>query len=275
MRKGFLYIILFLAAPYAAISQTYDIGVFAGLSYYQGDIAPDIILGQSHPAFGVSFKRNMNDGYFCLSANLNYGEISGADSISKANRLRNLSFRSPIVELSGQLEFNFYQFYATGVIEPHSWTPYVYTGLSGFYFNPQAYYKGSWVDLQPLGTEGQGALPGAPKPYSRVSAAIPIGGGIKWHISQYLNINLHCSFQTTFTDYLDDVSSVYPDLDALTQKGRLLSAALADRSGEINGGANLGTPGLQRGNPDNKDWYIFSGFTFSYIIPNPVCYFHF
>jgi len=275
MQKRFIFIFSMLAMPILGKCQTYELGIFAGASNYQGSIAPDIVVKTSHPAFGLAFKRNMNNGYFCYSINLNYGEISGADSNNKLNKARNLSFRSPITELSAQIEFNFYQFYATGVIEPNKWTPYVYTGLSVFHFNPQAYYEGTWYNLQPLGTEGQGLLPGAPKRYSLNSVAIPIGGGIKWHISPRLNIDLHCSFQGTFTDYLDDDGGVYPDVDAMRQSGHTLAAALADRSGEINNGTDIGVPGQQRGYPGHYDWYIFSGFTFSYIIQNPVCYFNF
>ena len=47
------------------------------------------------------------------------------------------------------------------------WTPYVYAGIAGFLHNPQAIAPakdlqgnalaeaGKWVDLRPLGTEGQ------------------------------------------------------------------------------------------------------------------------
>ncbi|MEO8734182.1 MAG: hypothetical protein ABI373_07615, partial [Flavobacteriales bacterium] len=50
---------------------------------------------------------------------------------------------------------------------------YLFAGVGAFHFNPQAQYKGNWVDLRPLGTEGQG-LPGGPVEYSLTGVCIPM-----------------------------------------------------------------------------------------------------
>ena len=53
------------------------------------------------------------------------------------------------------MEFNFLPFQPGNPL--YTWTPYVYSGISIFHFNPQAENKnGEWVNLQELGTEGQG-----------------------------------------------------------------------------------------------------------------------
>ena len=68
---------------------------------------------------------------------------------------RGLHFRTQIQELSSQIEFNFLPFETGSVL--YNWSPYIFSGISIYNFNPQAENSnGQWVDLQPLGTEGQG-----------------------------------------------------------------------------------------------------------------------
>ena len=64
-------------------------------------------------------------------------------------------------------------------------SPYVFTGISMFSFNPQAKHGDTWFELQPLGTEGQGtiAYPDKKK-YSLTQLCIPFGTGIKYDLSK-------------------------------------------------------------------------------------------
>ena len=56
-----------------------------------------------------------------------------------------LHFKSNIYELSGQLEFNFLPYESGNPL--YTWTPFVYTGISLFHFNPKAENKnGEWVE---------------------------------------------------------------------------------------------------------------------------------
>ena len=61
------------------------------------------------------------------------------------------------------------------------------------------------MDLQPLGTEGEGFYKGEKK-YNLTQLAIPIGGGFKYAISNNVRIGIEVGFRKLFTDYLDDVS---------------------------------------------------------------------
>lgn len=74
----------------------------------------------------------------------------------------------------------------------------------------------------------------------------------------------------TFTDYLDDVSTVFADPKELPF---IESAIFANRSAEAfaKGSEDLPdpkyyTPGRVRGNPDNNDGYFVAQITLSYII---------
>lgn len=261
--------ILVHTSGHAQIRQkTMELGFFGGISNYIGDLAPDVAIQESRPAIGISLKKNVSP-YFSYGAWMNLGSIAGNDKDFKYLAVRNLSFHSVVFEISPQMEFNFLPF-AVG-INKRKFTPYLFTGLSLFYFDPRATYQNKTYRLQPLSTEGQGLQSGAPAPYSLWQLAIPLGAGVKYNLNERWNIMFSCGYRATFTDYLDDVSNTYPDTKLLEQKKGSVAAALSDRSGEAND-VYIGITGKQRGNPDRKDWYIFTGVTLSYIIGQGPCY---
>jgi hypothetical protein len=220
---------------------------------------------QSKPAFGFFYRYNLSPR-FAYKLNGYYGTVMAADSISKANVERNLSFKSTIFEISNQIELNFMA-YAPGNLD-YRFTPYIFSGISLFYFDPMAKYDGKWYALEPLGTEGQAtsAFPNSKK-YSRTSFAIPFGIGFKYNITYYLTLGLEWGIRKAFTDYLDDVSTTYADPYVLGSENGQLSAVLADRSKAADGEA-VNNTGLQRGNSKTKDWYSFAGITLSVKIKN-------
>jgi len=253
--------------PHLGFSQDWEIGLMLGGANYHGDLAPDITLSESHPAGGLLVKYNINS-FFSTSVTLTQGTISGSDANHDHQSIRNLSFQSPISEFSTQLEFNFLPF-AIG-LNPKNFSPFVFSGLSFYRFEPTALYRGNWIELKPLDTEGRDYASNTT--YSIYQVAIPIGGGFKFAISDRINFGIALGSRYTFTDYLDDVSGLYYDKDLLEDEYGTLSAKLSDRSGEV--GNYFGFNGKQRGRSDLKDWYIFGGITLSYKIRNRVCYYH-
>ncbi len=194
------------------------------------------------------------------------GKVGSADSLNKNprswSRLRNLSFTSPISEISLIAEFDplMLHYYPDGV-PPVS--PYLLAGLGWFSFNPQTYYQGRWVDLQPLHTEGEGFAEYKHRPNYHLSQVnIPIGGGLKYELSELVTLRLELIYRFLFTDYLDDVSTTYidPSLFAkyLSPANAALAKALYSRRGEVDPGYH--TPiGAYRGNPRQNDaYYTFS-----------------
>lgn len=235
-----------------------EVGVFIGGSYYNGELNPTKQFDQfTQPAAGLVFRYNFNPR---LAARFNalYGSIQGDDSFSNspAQIQRNLSFKSDIYELSSQLEFNFLD-YEIGN-EKHGFTPYIFGGLAIFHFNPQTKVKGNWVDLQPLGTEGQG-LPGAAssRKYMLTQISLPFGIGIKANLAKSIGVSLEWGMRKTFTDYLDDVSTTYYDPAKLAATHGALAAQLSDPS--IGTDPKYSNVGKQRGNPTTTDWYSFAG----------------
>ena len=249
--SGLAVCCILVGSAYAQKSS--EFGLLLGASSYAGDLNP-LFFDPAfiHPAGGLIYRHNLNYHY-AFKADILYGTISGDDSHSSVpyNRFRNLSFQSPVIEGSAQYEFNFLP-YEVGAPE-HSFTPYIFAGLSIFYFNPKALFNGAWQELQPLGTEGQG-LPGKPKPYKLIQPAIPFGMGLKWGWKD-MTFGFESGLRKTFTDYLDDVSGKYVDSGVLGQT----AAQLAYRSTE-----GIVVSGKQRGNSQSKDWYMFSGLCISF-----------
>lgn len=241
-----------------------EAGVFLGTSYYQGDIPSQGKLPDMSLAGGVIYRYNFNPRW-SLRGSLYFGKIWGDDVLLKQpeeHRMgRNLRFESPLRELSVQVEFNFLD-YATGS-RSHRVTPYIYSGVSLFSFDPRAEYvdaeNGSkeMVSLRDLGTEGQGS-PQYPdrKPYSLIQPSIPVGLGMKFSLSSYFCLSLEWGLRWTFTDYLDDVSTTYVETEVLEAIGGDRSLALASGLG-----SEPRQPGTQRGNTNAWDVYTYAGVT--------------
>ncbi|HTX89062.1 MAG TPA: DUF6089 family protein, partial [Bacteroidales bacterium] len=162
---------------------------------------------------------------------------------------RDLSFTSNITDIAVEAEFNFLEYFIGS--GRHFITPYIYAGVSVFFFNP----KSGGEALQPLGTEGQNTE-GGKKPYSLVDVSIPFGLGMKLSVSQRIGFTLFWEMHKTFTDYLDDVSGTY-----------YLNGASIDPNNTaefLSDPARSHQPGMERGNSKNNDWYAFAGISVSY-----------
>lgn len=236
-----------------------EVGIFTGIANYQGDLASynteeglKVLVG---PVLGVHSGYELT-GRFQLRADLLYLRIEGDDALSDNpfSRERNLDFFAPVIQLAVGMDWNILGFSAD---KAKAFTPYGSVGASFFYFNPRTVYQGDKVSLQPLGTEGQflGDYPDQ-KIYSRFQPSLQFGGGLKWKASPKLILAIEGMISYTFTDYLDDVSTIYIAYPELLEKAGPLTAALANRQGEY-----LGTDpvvvstGTARANPESKDLF--------------------
>ena len=122
------------------------------------------------------------------------------------------------------------------------------------------------IELQPLATEGQETSQNASQNrYQLSQICIPLGLGYKFNVSKRFAISLEYGIRKTFTDYLDDVSGRYPDLQLLSAEAGQLSATMSDRTVNEEGYTDLNY-GMSRGNSKNKDWYSFFGAIISFRI---------
>lgn len=258
-------LLLVMGAALSVRSQVNEIGITGGAMYYIGDLNPskhypkDTKLGG-----GLLFRHNMNDR-FAFRIQALYGTIQAYDSDSKDSLavLRNLHFRARLFEASGLLEINFFKYRSLDK-DSRKWTPFLFAGLAYYRANPKALLDDTWYALQPLGTEGQGTSVGKDDAYKVDQIAIPFGAGLKFNFGR-LDMQLEWGLRRTYTDYIDDVSGTYVDNDLLAVENGPLSAALADRSG-LNDIPGYSNANRARGDPNTRDWYSYSGISFTYVI---------
>lgn len=264
--KPLLILIVFCAFSFVGKAQQFkpntEVGFIGGVSYYLGDLNT-VHFNNPSVAAGLIIRKNI-DRRFSYKAELLYLNIAADDRNNPADAIaidRGLHFQSPIYELSGQIEFNFLPYQPDNLL--YTWTPFVYTGISFFHFNPKAENKdGLWVKLQELGTEGQGtsSFPDRKK-YDLTQIAIPLGGGLKIAVNPSFSIILEYGIRKTFTDYLDDVSETYPGKAVLIPEHGVSSSEMSDPT-------DTHVAGEQRGDPNKKDWYSFAGITLSFKLNN-------
>ena len=169
-----------------------EAGITFGGSNYMGDLSTGVATNETHLMGGLICRFNYND-FITLRGNAVFGQISGNDQNFKSeiafqhldqagNPLditrgqRNLNFKSNLVEFSAIGEWNILGFGETTRATPA--TPFLFAGIGVFKFNPRTQfnympgmvdaqgqalhnvqleqYDKEWIELQTLGTEGQG-----------------------------------------------------------------------------------------------------------------------
>lgn len=254
----FLFIIFLIPS---AFGQYWEMGISGGVSNYNGDIdTRHLGLDQYQEAYGVFARYNMSP-WFSAKVFFNKAVLLGSDKwVSNPQlpeQMRNLNFRTDLIELGLTYEFNLT---AYDILDNKSVSPYLFAGLSGFYYNPQTRFQDQWIDLQPLGTEGQMMYSG--KGYHRYNLAIPFGLGFRFGLGNRVGIGLEFGARKTFSDYLDDVSGAFPDMEALAALNPL-AARLSYRADEYSNIPHPNLEGKMRGNPSTMDWYYVSTLSLS------------
>jgi hypothetical protein len=289
-----IFPLLLLFLPFAGTCQldvnysgTWGIMVQTGPNWFFGDVG-----GQ--PGVGKPFAKDWNllgtTGNFSASGIYNYsdrlafrleaagGKLKSADNYlpmddKSGRRERNLSFQTPVYEMAVGAQLN-YRFFVSYAVDNETikgqFFPHAFVGIGAFYSDPQARYQEQWVKLRPLRTEGQGMAEYPDrKPYKAVNLFVPVSLGLNYYLNEGLGLHVECIWRKSFTDYVDDVSTRYinPALfdKNLSADGAKLARALHDRSGEINGGRNIGHEGAIRGLESNDSWVSLNfGITYNF-----------
>lgn len=245
-----------------------EFGLMLGGSYYIGELNPNGNPMESKLAFGALYRYNVHSR-MALRANVMYGQVQGYDSHSKLafNKNRNLDFQSKMYEVGAGVEFNYFPFQIGH--ERYKGTPYLLAEIALFHMNPTSKYNGEKIELQSLGTEGQGSSLSSRGNYSKTQISFPIALGVKFSIGKNIALNFEYGIRKTFTDYLDDVSAArYVDPVQLAAENGPLAASFSNKS--LNG-ARI----AKRGNPGTKDWYSFYGIMVTFRLGRKdVCFHH-
>ena len=266
-----------------------EVFVTLGTSNFLGDLGggnnegksfgpADLDFNQSRVAMGFGARYKLSR-FVNATGKFSYLSVRGNDAATEDiyRKNRNLNFKSNIYELSGRIEVGYQSAkrggnrygirknYGKGKNYTHNF--FVFAGVGGFYFNPKGKdSRGKYHALKPLHTEGQG-LPGGPKQYSNFNVSFPVGGYYKLTINKIWSVAIELSHRQTFSDYIDDVSTVYYDPIALGNAYGPKSVEMADQSLGLIPGASSpaadGTP-AQRGDK-NKDSFMSLEVSVSYI----------
>lgn len=234
-----------------ANSQRLSIDVMTGLINYSGDLQPrSLTFKEAGPAIAAGISYRFADKWYIRGSYM-AGKIQADDKKNPPKYVgRNLNFTSVILEGSVTVEYDLFNFRTD-----KKWTPYAFAGLGYFYFCPYTHdTAGNKLYLAPYGTEGQG-LAQYPdrKFYSFYQLNIPLGIGVKYAIDDNWAIGGEFGARKLFTDYLDDVSTTYPDEQALLNARGPKAVELSFRAGEVNHNA-VYPSGKQRGGAA-KDYY--------------------
>ncbi len=257
--KKILTTVLTILTFFSLNAQSTELGIAGGLSFYSGDISPDefgLYFRDLNPAGGAFARINFGNT-FSTRLGFSMTKISG-DDMDIGREDRGLNFRSQIMELALTGELNLLHLGSKKGLQV---VPFIFGGGSIFHFNPEGRLEDNWVELQPLGTEGQG-LEGYDEPYNLTQFNLLAGGGIKFIISEALTIGVEIGGRKLFTDYLDDVGYTEVNyLDVLEGNGELA----AQFSNPTIKNPEEGDVNYRRGGKFD-DWYYISSVTLSYRI---------
>jgi hypothetical protein len=247
------------------------LGDLGGLNKIGTDFSPvDLEFKLTRPAVTIAYRykllKNLN-----WHSSFNYLLVAGDDKLTTEpyRNNRNLNFKSNVFELATRIEVSLFSNkigHRYGISNTmgrrkrsRSYEFIGFIGIGGFYFNPKGRnpISGVWTKLEPLHTEGQG-LPGGPSQYKKVAISVPMGIAYRMILSKEWCVGIELNYRKTFTDYMDDVSSVYYDRYALEQAYGSTSLLMADPSlGNIPGATapDGSGNGAQRGDK-NKDSFL-------------------
>jgi hypothetical protein len=240
-------------------NRQFEAGLNLGAIAYLGDV-------QGNKGVGTKFLKDLNlantktyqgafftyypdfgDKGYGLRLSIGQGTIHAADSLIRdyggdelSRKKRNLSFKTSIQEIALTAEYH---------LTLKSFRPFVTAGVGLLHFTPKTFYNGEWVKLAPLQTEGI--------KYPTMQAMFPVGFGFKYFTESQKVISFEVLYRYTGTDYLDDVSTVYPD----NVSG--VSRELSYR----NSGYDAGD---QRGDPSDNDDYFTVVLKYSILLKQDV-----
>lgn len=245
----------------------HEIGIWAGVANYYGDLQTNWVptdIGSTktyRPGGGIIYKYFLNPRVG-VRFGASYVTITGADSLSQvtASRQRNLSFQNNMFEGYGALELNFIPV----EVNRFKVSPYLFAGVGAVYSRPFTRDNDNKkVFLRDLSTEGQG-LPNYPdrKVYPLFNPMIPVGGGIKFFVGKTLMVTAEVGLRYVASDYLDDVSRSYVNMDTLLAYKGQKSVELSYRGNEkVNWDGNYPNYKFARGDFKKNDWYWTAGIT--------------
>ncbi|MEZ4948599.1 MAG: DUF6089 family protein [Saprospiraceae bacterium] len=185
----------------ATAQKDLEIGFFAGIANYQGDLAEgNIQLGETKISLGGLIRYHLSSK-FDIRASGFFGTISGDDANSDVLAFRKYRFQANLAEANLMFEWKVFgklRYNEVGMFIP-SITPYIFAGVGYTLadkttecYHPECLNNG----INPF-----------PEPGDRNTfITMPIGIGVKWDFYEYISLGAEWGWRNAFSDYLDGVS---------------------------------------------------------------------
>lgn len=270
---AFLICCLFASPAFA--QKGLEIGAKGGISVYYGDLSPSqfgLHTEDMNFAGGIYLRYRPIDR-FGVRVNGNFGRLSAEREVGVSNDVGgrttvSRNFRSQLTEFNLVAEFDLFYI---GDVSDNFLAPYVYGGVGVLSFNPEVQLEnGTFVEVQPLRTEGQGLtsidpnITYATTPYQLTRVVGIAGGGVRARFGGRFVVGLEIGGRFTGTDYLDDVSSQrvnYIDVrngPGGTEAARISNPSVADPA--------TAEPFTYTRGGEFNDFYFVGGLTFGITI---------
>lgn len=162
-----------------------DIGVFAGTSWYQGDINPNLPLYSPGLAAGILYRYNFHPRTSLkITGILHNLSANDLDFNNPIQQTRAAAFNTQYADLAASWEFNFLPYKTS--FRKTKYSPYVSAGLG--------YHMVISSDIPAVN-----------------HMVMPLGLGFKFNIMNRMSAGMEYSFRKTFTDNIDGVKNYSAD----------------------------------------------------------------
>lgn len=213
--KLWLFVLLSCKGNLTAFTQViqnrWQMGANIGVIVYQGDLAPSLFGHRKNlkPIIGFNISRVLKPS-FRLRTSLVFGQIIGDEGVYTKpayRQQRNLSFSTPLAEISEMVVWNFLN--NKDDLNFKLFSPYVFGGVGVSFLN----INRSFNNIRPIYFENE------PRAVQRLAQdlqtkppktilIIPVGIGVEYIINKYILLCAEINFRYTQTDYLDGFSKV-------------------------------------------------------------------
>ena len=247
MVKNITYMTILLIANFS-MCQNNEIGMFLGGTNYIGEIGPTTYIdpfkydgsrlkllnnfGETNYSFGIIYRKSFDDR-IGLRVQLNYAKIGSSDNWNGSEAYRKQRGKNFENKISGEIGLGIdFNFFEFD--------------LKSEYFESTPYVHTGLNYLRFDALHYPNGINTAVKYSNDSTFSIPITVGYKIKPVRDLVVGFEISAKHTFTDNLDGSYPNYENMELYSQKAF---------------GSNL-----------SQDWYVFTGFTFTYIFGSEPCY---
>ena len=182
----FFFALLSCCCFTATQAQINELGVFVGGSNFIGDVGATTFINPNASTVGLIYKWNKTPRHSWrityIQSNLESNDID-SEELRRINR--GFSFQNTIKEISGGIEFNFFDFNIYNPLE-RKITPYVFTGLSLSFYD-SLFYKYGLAEFDS----------------KQKTLALPIILGVKSNLTSNFVLGLEIGARYNYSDDID------------------------------------------------------------------------